>query len=282
MISKTETRLRYLVIGAGQRGVSYARPLRRSTIAQIYAVAEPVEFRRKTFGRDYVWANEDPKLGQEFSSWSEWLIWETDRRKRLTNGEDQPPGVDGVIVCTLDETHVEILIAIAPLQLHILCEKPLATSLTDCLRIYKSLQPLQKNKIFSVGHVLRYSPHNILLRKLLLHDRVIGDILSIEHTEPVGWWHFAHSYVRGNWRRQTANEDGSLLTKCSHDVDFILWILSQPAEASSAETSYQYPNLITSLGSRNQFVKARKPAAAGAATNCLSCPDGSFCKPMPT
>jgi hypothetical protein len=53
--------------------------------------------------------------------------------------------------------------------------------------------------IFSIGHVLRYSPHNMLLRKLVLQDRVIGDILSVVHTEPVGWWHFAHSYVRGNW-----------------------------------------------------------------------------------
>jgi hypothetical protein len=39
----------------------------------------------------------------------------------------------------------------------------------------------------------------MLLRKLVLQDRVVGDILSVVHTEPVGWWHFTHSYVRGNW-----------------------------------------------------------------------------------
>jgi len=43
---------------------------------------------------------------------------------------------------------------------------------------------------------LRYSPHNILLHKLLVEEGVVGDIVSVEHTEPVGWWHFSHSYVR--------------------------------------------------------------------------------------
>jgi len=278
MIS-SEAPLRYLVIGAGQRGVSYARPLMHSKIAQLYAVAEPVNFRRKNFGERYIWGRGNaPGQGQEFSSWTEWLTWEIERRARAKNSEDVPPGVDGVFVCTLDDTHVEIMTAIAPLKLHVLCEKPLATSLEDCLKIYKSFQTQQDEKIFSVGHVLRYSPHNLLLRKLLLEDKVIGDILSIEHTEPVGWWHFAHSYVRGNWRRETKKGDGSLLTKSSHDVDFLLWLLSQSTSTDSQNKPYQPPHLITSVGSRNQFNKSRKPAAAGSATNCLSCPSERSCQ----
>jgi hypothetical protein len=50
--------------------------------------------------------------------------------------------------------------------------------------------------LFAIGHVLRYSPHNMLLHKLLVEDFVVGDIVNINHTEPVGYWHFAHSYVR--------------------------------------------------------------------------------------
>jgi predicted dehydrogenase len=274
-----ETPLRYLVIGAGQRGVSYARPLLHSKIAQLYAVAEPVDFRRKSFGELYIWGSyKDPEQGQEFSSWIEWLAWEIDRRARAKNKEQVPPGVDGVFVCTLDDTHVEILTAIAPLKLHVLCEKPLATSLEDCLKIYEKFQAQQDEKIFSVGHVLRYSPHNLLLRNLLIDKKVVGDVLSIEHTEPVGWWHFAHSYVRGNWRRETKRGDGSLLTKCSHDVDFLLWLLSQPGSAGSQNRPSQSPRLITSVGSRNQFRKSRKPPAAASATNCLSCPIERSCQ----
>ncbi|PKX92206.1 Gfo/Idh/MocA family protein [Aspergillus novofumigatus IBT 16806] len=289
--------LRFLVIGAGSRGNAYARAVTTSTPACIHAVAEPHAFKRADFGRKYIWGEEgQPADGQEFSDWREWLEWETARRAQpdQSQGADGD-GVDGVFICTLDETHVEIVTALAPLGLHILCEKPLALSLGDCLAVYKALSPAAgdssgangsasggDNKIFSIGHVLRYSPHNILLRKLLLLDRAIGDIVSLEHTEPVGWWHFAHSYVRGNWRRATAQGDGSLLTKSCHDIDFIMWLLSSPAEYVTAQgkmqTQTHHPRSITSTGTLTQFRRARKPPAAGAAaTNCLSCPAEREC-----
>ncbi|KAL1953960.1 hypothetical protein VTO42DRAFT_2006 [Malbranchea cinnamomea] len=267
---------RFLVIGAGSRGNAYARAVTNATNGVIHAVAEPDPFKRQQFGREYVWRDGNgPSEGQEFSHWREWLEWEKQRRRREEAGESVPLGVDGVFVCTLDETHVEIMLALAPLNLHVMCEKPLATSLQDCVRILKALTEVQSqlgDKIFSIGHVLRYSPFNRLLRKMLLHDRVIGNIISLEHTEPVGWSHFAHSYVRGNWRRETATGDGSLLTKCCHDIDFILWLLSSPPPGAPYGQPYHLPQSISSMGSLTQFKRSRKPAAAGSATNCLSCP----------
>lgn len=294
---------RFIIIGAGSRGNAYARAVKTSTSGVIHAVAEPHDFKRRAFGQKFIWGVGNAlEEGQEFADWRHWLQWETERRQKANlDGHEraesvesvtEPKGVDGVFICTLDETHAEIIQAIAPLQLHILCEKPLALFLHDCLAVYRTLQPprLQRNStadhqdqqpdppktIFSIGHVLRYSPHNTLLRKLLLADRVIGDVVSLEHTEPVGWWHFAHSYVRGNWRRSTPLGDGSLLTKSCHDIDFILWLLCSPTSLEDARTSGQrphFPRSISSAGSLTQFRRARKPSAAGAATtNCLSCP----------
>ncbi|OJZ89516.1 hypothetical protein ASPFODRAFT_128499 [Aspergillus luchuensis CBS 106.47] len=271
--------LRFLIIGAGSRGTAYARAVTTATQGTIHAVAEPHPFKRRHLGRSYIWGEHGtPQDGQEFPDWRAWLQWEQQRRE--TNN-DPRVGVDGVFICTLDSTHVEILHAIAPLQLHILCEKPLALSLEDCLSVYRAFTPNLHTNIFSIGHVLRYSPHNILLRKLLLLDRVIGDIVSLEHTEPVGFWHFSHSYVRGNWRRETPNGDGSLLTKSCHDIDFIMWLLSSPPPSSDPTSQQQqqpiHPRTITSTGSLTQFRKSQKPPAAGTATNCLSCPAERDC-----
>jgi predicted dehydrogenase len=190
---------RILIIGAGSRGGSYARAIISASNGYVAAVAEPLEFKRRQFGRKYIWGVEEPEEGMEFEGWEHFIKWETERRNRKNRGEHVPKGVDGVMVCTLDETHVEIITRLAPLNLHILSEKPLATTLDDCLRIYTSLSPAPASSpaaLFAVGHVLRYSPYNILLRKLLREDNVIGEIISVEHTEPIGWWHFAHSYVR--------------------------------------------------------------------------------------
>jgi predicted dehydrogenase len=189
-----------LIIGAGSRGHTYARCIMLSSNGMVAAVADPVEFRRKQLGKKYIWGITEPKEGMEFSGWKEFVEWEVKRRERESRGEDVPVGIDGVFVCTLDETHVEIVTALAPLNLHVLCEKPLATTLDDCLRIYASLLPKNPlsppTALFAVGHIMRYSPHNVLLRKLLLEDEVVGDVVSVEHTEPIGWWHFSHSYVR--------------------------------------------------------------------------------------
>lgn len=167
----------------------------------MWAVAEPISRKREALGKKYIWGvDEDLKRqGKSFEDWREFIQYEERRRADEARGSKVQPGVDAVFVCTLDETHREIILALRPLKLHIMAEKPLATTLNDCISIYRSLKPSKGNPqetIFSVGHVLRYSPHNRFLREILTKESVIGEILSIEHTEPVGWWHFSHSYVR--------------------------------------------------------------------------------------
>lgn len=269
MASATQPRaLNFLVIGAGSRGNAYARAVSASTNGTIAAVAEPDAFKLQDFGATYIWGTNQPKEGQAFSDWNEFLEWETRRRADTIAREDGYTPISGVFICTLDETHEPIIRALAPLNLHIMCEKPLALSMSDCLSISKSLAPYPP-KIVSIGHVLRYSPHNIMLRDILVKQQLIGEIVSIEHTEPVGWWHFSHSYVRGNWRRATKEGIGSLLTKSCHDIDFILWLLCSPSQLTGDRP--HLPTSITSSGSLTHFRPARKPKKAGAATNCLNC-----------
>jgi predicted dehydrogenase len=262
--------LNFLVIGAGSRGTAYARAINVATPGRVAAVAEPDVFKRQEFGRMFIWGPDgQPTYGQEFEGWEEWLAWETARRKAATSSDYHP--ITGILICTLDPTHAPIICGLAPLNLHLFCEKPLALSLSDCL----SISTILKNhppKIFSIGHVLRYSPHNLLLRKLVTTDLAIGEVVSIEHTEPVGWWHFSHSYVRGNWRRETPDGVGSLLSKSCHDIDFLLWLLCSPSTLVGSRP--HEPSSVMSVGRLTQFRKARKPKAAGIATNCLSCPLG--------
>ncbi|MCJ1317085.1 hypothetical protein MMC15_002406 [Xylographa vitiligo] len=271
--------IRLLIIGAGSRGNAYAAAVTSSTLAVIAAVAEPIAFRREALGKKYIWHNGHRQDGQEFEDWKAFLKYEISRRKQIESGGSGmvSPGFDGVFVCTLDETHVEIITALAPLGMHIMSEKPLATTLNDCLAIYRSLRTPgleQPQAVFSVGHVLRYSPHNMLLRKLLLQDGIIGDIISIEHTEPVGWWHFPHSYVRGKWRKESTTAP-SLLTKSCHDIDLVLWLLC--STSSSSEDPLHLPTWVSSTGCLSFFKKSRKPPAAKEATNCLSCPIEDTC-----
>ncbi|CAG8977911.1 hypothetical protein HYALB_00001790 [Hymenoscyphus albidus] len=270
---------RILIIGAGSRGNGYARATGESTNGVVVAVAEPIAYKRKTLGEKYIWGQNGPSEGQEFDDWKSFLIWEQERRAKAARGEEVPEGIDAAFICVLDEQHKDVIVGLAPLGLHIMCEKPLATSLEDCVSIYRTLLPnlpdITPSKIFSIGHVLRYSPHNMLLRSLLLEEKVIGELLSINHTEPIGWWHYTHSYVRGNWRKESTTAP-SLLTKSCHDIDVLLWLLCSPPPGSLQPA--HIPTNVSSTGSLQYFNKTRKPTAAGSATNCLSCPIEKSCK----
>lgn len=283
---------RLAIIGAGSRGQAYAHAVARATAGRIVAVAEPHAYKRAQLGRHHIWGpdgRDEPAKGEAFASWTEFVDYERDLRRRRAagggQGDDLPPPVDGVFVCVLDEMHRDVVVALAALPggVHIMCEKPLATTLAHCVEMYRALRANRdargEARVFSIGHVLRYSPHNVELRRLLLEERVIGDVLSVVHTEPVGWWHYTHSYVRGNWRREDTTAP-SLLTKSCHDVDVLLWLLCSPAryDDEAAAARPHLPSTVSSSGRLQYFKKSRKPAAAGAATNCLSCPVEPSCK----
>jgi predicted dehydrogenase len=64
--------------------------------------------------------------------------------------------------------------------------------------------------------IIRYFPPAIKIRDVIASG-AIGDVVSINHTESVLYWHFAHSFVRGNWRNEETSTF-SLLAKCCHDI----------------------------------------------------------------
>jgi predicted dehydrogenase len=204
---QTRTGPRILTIGAGSQGHAYAEPITRLHLGQVVAVCEPIPFKREEFGRKYIWGltNRSPLPHEEFEGWEDFIKYEVSRRERVKAGEIKEEGaefsgVDAVFITVLDEMHIHVIKALAPLGLHIMCEKPLATRLDDCIDILGAVtrewQVLGRKTVFGIGHVLRYSPHNVLLRKLVREERVVGDVISVEHTEPIGWWHMTHSFVR--------------------------------------------------------------------------------------
>jgi hypothetical protein len=120
---------RFLVVGAGSRGNSYARALQDSGLGVVAAVADPITFKRKQLGARYIWHSSGPQPGQDFADWRDFVQYEQQRRDDEAAGLDTPPKIDGVFICVLDHQHVEVASALGPLGLHIMCEKPLGTDL---------------------------------------------------------------------------------------------------------------------------------------------------------
>lgn len=130
----------------------------------------------------------------------------------------------------------------------------MATTEEDCLDIYEAC--MRAGVMLAVCHVLRYTPYMSLMRSMI-EEGSVGKVMNIQHLEPVGWWHHAHSYVRGNWRR----EDESsffLMAKACHDVDLITYMMGDSKCTQ-----------VSSFGNLQLFNAENKPA--GAASRCLDC-----------
>src|SRR4051794_32755368 len=131
------------------------------------------------------------------------------------------PAVSWVMIGSPNHLHAEHAIAALRAGKHVFCEKPLATTIEDCLAIRDALQ--QTDRQFVVGFTLRYSP---LYREVhrLASSGVLGKIVSLEFNETLSFNHGA--YIMGDWRRLTSLSGGHLLEKCCHDIDIVNWILN--------------------------------------------------------
>ncbi|MFB9904152.1 Gfo/Idh/MocA family protein [Allokutzneria oryzae] len=222
------------IVGAGSRGTAYAAHAATTGRARVVVVAEPRPAARKAL----VDAHDVPRAGV-FEDWRDLLA--------------QPRLADVAVITTQDQSHVEPAVELARRGYHLLLEKPMATTEADCEEIVRATE--DAGVLLAVCHVLRYTPYSRALKDIVDSGR-IGDIVSVEHLEPVGWWHHAHSYVRGNWRR----EDEStfmLMAKSCHDVDWLAHVIGRRAVR------------VSSFGGLYEFRPERKPE--GAAERCLDC-----------
>lgn len=229
------------IAGGGARGRAYAEAITsHPDLARVVALAEPREQRRRAFTDDF---GLDATL--VFSDWRELAA-----RPRLA---------DIVVIAVLDDLHRDAAIAFAAKGYDILIEKPLAPTEEDCVAIADAVAA--SGVRMAVCHVLRYTPYTTALQRILAAGD-IGEIVNIQHLEPIGHTHFAHSFVRGNWRRE--DESSSLLLqKSCHDIDWLAAVIQRPAVR------------VASFGSLSHFRPESRPA--GAADRCVDCPLQSTC-----
>ena len=86
----------------------------------------------------------------------------------------------------------------------------------------------------------------------------------------MGFWHFAHSFVRGNWHNE-ADSAFSLLAKCCHDIDLIVYWMSGNNRSKKSNKCVQ----VASFGSLFHFRQENAPK--NSTDNCFDCPAESEC-----
>jgi len=166
---------------------------------------------------------------------------------------------DILVIATLDRDHYRHGLRALELGYDILLEKPITSDKKECEDLLK-MQKLHHNQVV-VAHVLRYAPAFIKAKEIL-DSGAIGKLVNIQALEQVGYWHTAHSYVRGNWR--SAEETAPMiLAKCCHDLDLLKFYAGSKAKN------------VSSIGDLTHFTKGNAPE--GATKRCSDCPHKDSC-----
>ena len=192
---------RWGVIGTGMMGCEHIANIVKLEGAEVAAIADPVE-------RSLGWGRKIAK--QDLPAFK-------DYKKMIKEVE-----LDGVIVCTPNYTHTEVLDTIFETDLHVLCEKPLATTFDD---VRRTAEKVEKHKgLFWVGMEYRYMPP---VTRFIEEVRggAVGELKMFSIREN------RMPFLRkvGDWNRHSVNTGGTLVEKSCHYFDMMRHVVgSEP------------------------------------------------------
>ena len=225
-----------VILGMGYRGRVYAQwALEHPEDVRVLAIAEPAEAVRERWGR---------KLGlPEEACFSDW-------HRAL-----EVPGAECSIVALPDRLHFPAAMAALARGHHLLLEKPVGATWDECVALDAAVR--ESGRLVQVGHILRFTPYYRKIRELIAGG-TLGEVVSIRHLEPVGYWKAAMAFCRGTWGNTTKSTP-MIVQKCSHDFDLFSWWIGRRCLS------------VQSFGSLRHFRPECAPA--GAAQRCVACPE---------
>lgn len=139
--------------------------------------------------------------------------------------------VDVAWVCTWTAGHLEAVEAAVARGLPVFCEKPLAPTLADCVRIAELLRRVPHQ----VGLVLRHAPVFRAAADAVTSGRYGKPMALVLRDDQ----YFPTQGMYGStWRNDVAKAGGGTLIEHSiHDLDVIHWILGVPTTVSARVAS---------------------------------------------
>lgn len=232
--------MKYIIVGLGSRGMIYGTWARKHGI-EIAAIAEIRPDRLQDAGKQ-LGVPEHMRFSDASALFSLGKI------------------ADAAIICTQDRDHYGHVMQALECGYHILLEKPISPNARECLEIEQKANALGKK--ITVCHVLRYTNFFGTLKEII-DSGELGKIVAIKHSENIGNFHMAHSFVRGNWRSE-ALSSSIILQKSCHDLDILLWLVGS------------HCTKVASFGSLSYFREANAPA--GSTDRCSTCPVAENCR----
>lgn len=208
-------KLRFAIIGCGKIAPRHAAEIKKHGV--LVSVCDIIKEKADA-------------LSKQFSSKSYYNITEL-----LTNEKD----VDIVIVCTPNGLHA--LHSIESLQAgkHVLCEKPMATTVLDAKKMIAAATA--SGKRLYVVKQNRFNPPVVFVKQLLEENR-LGRIVNFQLN---CFWNRPAAYYQNSWHGTTELDAGTLFTQFSHFIDLLYWLLGDIVVVNGMRSNFLHQNQVS-------------------------------------
>lgn len=199
-------RVRFGVIGVGGMGVAHATLIQRIEETELTAVCSAS-------------AERTQHVALQFG-----VPGFTDYRELLGSGL-----VDAVLIATPHPLHAEIALRAFEHGVHVLCEKPLAVSISEGRLMVDSAR--ERALLFGAMLQTRTEKHFRIARQAV-EEGIVGNLLRA-HT--IATWCRSEAYYRSAaWRGTWSGEGGGvLINQAPHHLDIFCWLAGMPCEITA-------------------------------------------------
>jgi UDP-N-acetyl-2-amino-2-deoxyglucuronate dehydrogenase len=189
-------KIKFAIIGSGHIGKRHAEMIKRHPEAELVAICDVLS--KEALG---LATSEVPFFGSS---------------EKLFQSDIQ---IDVVNICSPNGLHAKHSLEALKHNKHIVCEKPMALTKSDCESIIYTALQMHKN-VFCVMQN-RYSPPSEWIKDLI-DNKVLGDIFMVQLN--CFWNRDDRYYKKGNWKGTAELDGGTLFTQFSHFIDIMYWL----------------------------------------------------------
>jgi len=206
--------LNFGIIGCGRIAARHAEEI--SKMGKLVAVCDTDESKLSTFSEKYN-AQAYPNISALLS-----------REKNI----------DLIAVCTPNYLHATHTIACFEHGFHVLCEKPMAINISDCMQMMQAGESAGK-ELFIVKQN-RFNPPVIAVKNLL-NENKLGIVYSV-HLSCI--WNRDASYYENTWRGKKEMDGGILYTQFSHFIDLLYWMFGDVQYVKAFTSNFSHRGII--------------------------------------
>lgn len=208
------TKIKFAVIGQGHIGKRHAEMIRRNPNCELIAVCDILSEKE--------------------------LELESLVEKFYLNPAEMlaaHPELEVVNICTPNGLHAEHALSALNAGKHVVVEKPMALSKSDCEKlIYSALH--HHKTVFCVMQN-RYSPPSVWLKDVI-ENKILGDIFMVQLN--CYWNRDERYYKAGNWKGTQDLDGGTLFTQFSHWIDIMYWLFGDIKNIQAKFADFNHQN----------------------------------------